>query len=508
MTAPQVPESEPQWQQQSGAAVRGSARVPVPQADQRGQAVQQQDARAAVPAQYAPRTDQRAYAGAAGTSTAGAEAARQAARVAAGARAAVTATGVGATGSAAAVGAPRAASSSSGPRGPVSDPAGFARPETPGARRLGVAQVLSWQIAIVAILVTWGRHPAVTAAASVVAAVCLIVTGLPWRGVWLYQWLGLRMRYSWRTRHSPRPGALDDPRLALLKQLQPSVVVGELQVDGQAVATIAHPSGITAVLELAPGNHTLFGAESRRLPDLVSLLPVGEPDLPPVVVQSLIRAEAVTAWPGAGAAFDSYRLLTEGEVPTERQGWLCVQVRRTPEACHDDDLRPALLNAIQRARRRLRQDKLPNRLLGPEELLVAAAVLARLEPGVSGPSANGAVPARESWNRVTTGRTVQASFRIKRWPTQQWTIDRLLSNMTTTATVAVAATSDPVHTGDSGKIAMELVIRLAAPDQVALETAGKRLAELFGAIGGEVERLDGRQAAGLAATLPFGGFLL
>jgi type VII secretion protein EccE len=278
------------------------------------------------------------------------------------------------------------------------------------------------------------------------------------------------------------------------------VVLGELQVDGQAVATIAHPSGITAVLELAPGNHTLFGAESRRLPDLVSLLPVGEPDLPPVVVQSLVRAEAITPWAGAGAAYDSYRLLTEGEVPTERQGWLAVQVRRTPEACHDDDLRPALLNAVQRARRRLRQEKLPGRLLGPEELLVAAAALARLEPG--------SPPPRESWSRVTTGRSVQASFRIKRWPTQQWTIDRLLSNITTTATVAVAATGDPVHAGDSGKIAMELVIRLAAPDRVTLDAAGKRLNELMRAIGGEVERLDGRQAAGLAATLPFGGFLL
>ncbi|MEV6302261.1 type VII secretion protein EccE [Actinoplanes sp. NPDC051861] len=503
MTAPQAP--EPDWQQQQQAQARGSARVPAAAADPRAQAVRQPDARAAqvAPAQYAARTDQRAYAG---TSAAGAEAARQAARAAAGARAAVEATGVGATSGVTAT-APRAASSSSGPRGPAGDAAGFARPETPGARRLGVAQVVAWQVAIVAVLVAWGRHPAVMAAASAVAVVCLVVTSLPWRGVWLYQWLGLRMRYSWRNRGRAGAGALDDPRLTLLRQLQPSLVLGELQVDGQAVATIAHPSGITAVLELAPGNHTLFGAEARRLPDLVSLLPVGEPDLPPVVVQSLIRAEAVTAWAGAGAAFDSYRLLTDGEVPTERQGWLAVQVRRTPEACHDDDLRPALLNAVQRARRRLRQDKLPNRLLGPEELLVAAAALARLEPGAAAAGAN-AVPAREGWSRVTTGRTVQSSFRIRKWPTQQWALDRLLSNLSTTVAVGLAASNDPVHAGDSGKIAMELVIRLVAPDRVTLDAAGKRLAELIRAIGGDVERLDGRQAAGLAATLPFGGFLL
>ena len=394
------------------------------------------------------------------------------------------------------------------PRPPAAPPA--APPRTSPRLRLGVAQVVCVQVAVLAVVLSLlSDAPVVIVVTGLVALAVVVPAVLPWRGFWLHTWLGWRMSYQARRRSLPYSGG-PDPRRAMVVGLQPAAVFGELTVDNETVATLAHPDGMTAVLELQPGNHTLFASNGRGLPTPMSLLSA-EPDLPPTTAQLIVQVEPPRRLAGAGLAWESYQQLTGGAVPVSRRAWLAVQVRRTPEAFQDGDLRPALVNAIKRARRRLRQEKVAARLLGEEDLLTAAALAARLEsvlahrPGQYG-RPQGRPVAEETWWRWQSGRTPQTAYRIVRWPTAAWSMDQILLGLPATAvTVSIAALRDPANPAD--EVPLELVVRVAAPDDAALKAVGAKLADIIGRAGGSVERLDGRQRAAMLASMPFGGFV-
>ena len=100
---------------------------------------------------------------------------------------------------------------------------------------------------------------------------------------------------------------------------------------------------------------------------------------------------------------------------------------------------------------------------------------------------------------------VQACYGVARWPGPSWRVDPLLCGVPATAmTFAVAVARDPAR---DGEVAAEVAIRLAALDGRQILAADQALAQTVRESGGAVERLDGEQRAGLAATLPFGGFL-
>lgn len=424
----------------------------------------------------------------------------------------------------------------------------------PGTRRVRLAQVVCWQVAALLVVVGFGGGP-VLLGVMIVAALALVApTALPWRGYWLYQWLARQVAFRCRRRlfTAPVPGAgrpADDPRRALLEFVTPGAALVEASFDDDELAgLLAHPAGLTAVLEIQADERTLYATGHLALPALLSLLPAGENDPLPATMQILVHAEPATL--AAGLPAESYRALTEGRVPAMRRCWLAVQVPRTPDFFDDDKLEPVLLNAVRRVRRRLRKEGLASAVLGPPDVLAVTALTARLpvlpagDGGVYGSATQGAMLGpelgRELWDGWLSGGLVHRSYRVVRWPTGPraapapaggvsgpagasgpvpsggaagaagsggaagWSIDDAVLGLpasAVTASLAVVRDHARVRAREVGVVA---VVRVTSATPLAAREAGRVLIAQVEAAGGAIERVDGRHRAGLGATLPLG----
>jgi type VII secretion protein EccE len=260
---------------------------------------------------------------------------------------------------------------------------------------------------------------------------------------------------------------------------------------------------------------------ARSLPSLAALLPAEITDAPPVALQLLVQVlPAPSPGAGDGPIATSYRELSGLQVPAQRRAWLVLQLRRTPDAYTDAELRPPLATALQHLRRRLRKSQIPHRLLDLDELLATAAQLADIDPaapaaGVYG-TANGRLMANETWRAWSTGASAHATHRLVRWTAADLPIDQLLCSVPATInTLSVAMTADQTrrpapgtdHGSDPGRVEVEVGIRLSAPDHRLLAAANDVLTQAVRQAGGQSLPLDGDQRAGAAATMMFGGFL-
>jgi type VII secretion protein EccE len=383
----------------------------------------------------------------------------------------------------------------------------------PGTRRVRMAQVICWQVAAVLVVLGLGAGPVLLGVAIAAAVALLIPTVLPWRGLWLYQWLARRVAYACR-RHlftAPVPEAgrpAGDPRRALLDFAAPGTVVTEAMIDDEAAGLLAHPAGLTAVLEIQADDRTLYATRHTTLPALLSLLPAGDADPLPTTMQVLVHAEPAVAV--AGVAGESYRALTAGRVPAMRRCWLAVQVPRTPEFFDDADLEPVLLNAVRRVRRRLRKEDLTAEVLGPQNVLEVSALVARLpmlpsgDGGVYGSSARGPELGREAWDGWLSGGLVHRSYRVARWPSGSWSIDDAVLGLPATAVTASLAVVRDAARVRPGEVGVVAVVRVTATAPDVAREAGFRLVAQAKAAGGVIEQVNGRHRAGLAATLPLG----
>ncbi|WP_204013250.1 type VII secretion protein EccE [Virgisporangium aurantiacum] len=390
----------------------------------------------------------------------------------------------------------------------------------PRRRRLTLTQVVCWQLAATLVAVGLGADPVWLGLTVAAAALLLAPTVLPWHGRWLYQWIGVLLGYSWRRRTflAPVPGPgrpADDPRRAFLDFVVPGAVLAEATLDeDEPVGLIAHPAGLTAVLEILPDDRTLFVGQERTLPSLSSLLPAAENDPLPTTVQLLVQATPVPAEPAsAGLAPESYRALAGNRVPMTRRCWLTIQTPRTADHLDDRDLEPVLLNAVRRTRRRLRREQVPVRLLGRQESLAAIATAARLDvspPGDGGvyggrqARARGPELGREGWNAWHGGAVRHTTCRVTRWPAGGWSVDQVALGLpASTVTVGLTVVRDPARSRH-GETGAAVVVRVSAADPGVHRAAVDRLVSQVRAAGGAVDRLDGRQCAGLVATLPLG----
>jgi type VII secretion protein EccE len=297
-------------------------------------------------------------------------------------------------------------------------------------------------------------------------------------------------------------------------------------VDGQ---------GLTAVLEL--GDPTgLLAEDLYVLPSPAALLPPAGSEHPPCRIQLLLTgvpAPAVRA--GNGTPANSYRQLTEGRLLGHGRALLAVRVLQS-EGWSTDDLRRSLSGLVRKIPRRL--GGVPARPLGEAAALRVIAELAHDD---------GAGPVLQTWPGVHLGGLAQATFRLDRWPdmrveTARRLVGRILALPSAATTVAVTAgphrpagvAGDPtVQSGrraaadgalqrsaagaqqrsaagpppDSGPapVAVDVVVRLAAPDLASLGNAGQALRKLLAAERAHARRLDGEHLDGLRATLPLGG---
>jgi hypothetical protein len=98
----------------------------------------------------------------------------------------------------------------------------------------------------------------------------------------------------------------------------------------------------------------------------------------------------------------------------------------------------------------------------------------------------------------------QTSYRITRWPTGSWSVDQVVIGLPASfVTLSLAVVRDPSRFRH-GEVGVAAVVRVAAAEAEARREAANRLVAMVKAAGGAIEPLDGRQRAGLAATLPLG----
>jgi type VII secretion protein EccE len=377
----------------------------------------------------------------------------------------------------------------SGPAGQL--PKAGARPVQRG-RLFGirVSQLIGTQVAAAAVLIGALNGPIALFAGAVLAFLVLALTWLRLRGRWVFEWIGVALRYGSR-KHSAPPGPTVQ---ALLEFVAPGSRVEQTDLGGDPAAVIVDGLGLTAVLELGdPAG--LLAEEAAALPSPASLLPPAGPDQPPVQIQLLFSgAPAPSVRAGAGTPATSYRQLTEGRLLGHSRALLAVRVLRT-EGWSDDELLRTLSGLVRKMTRRL--SAAPARPLGEAAALRALAEIAHDE-GVGG--------AHETWPGLRVGGFLQTTFRMRRWPdtrveTSRRLVPRMLTLPAAATTVSLTAGPHPAH----GPTPIDLTVRLAAPDPASLGAAAQALKKVVSAEHAHVRRLDGEHLQGLAATLPLGG---
>jgi type VII secretion protein EccE len=353
-----------------------------------------------------------------------------------------------------------------------------------------VGQLIGSQLAAVVLLIGAINGPIALAAAAVLALVLLTLTWLRMRGRWVFEWIGVLLRFSGR-RHTT---AVDTAPTALLQLVAPGSRVAQTDLAGDPAAVIVDGAGLTAVLELGdPAG--LLAEDSTMLPSPASLLPPADPEHPPVLIQLLLTgAPAPSVRAGAGTPATSYRQLTEGRLLGHSRAMLAVRVLRT-EGWSDEELLRSLAGLTRKLVRRLAA--VPARPLG-----VAAAVRVIAELAHD----DGVGSAQESWPGLRVGGLAQATFQLRRWPdlrieTSRRLVSRMLTLPAAATTVSLTAGPRPLN----GPTPLDLTVRLAAPEAAALGAATQALRKMVSAEHAHVRRLDGEHLLGLSATLPLGG---
>ncbi|WP_030442067.1 type VII secretion protein EccE [Actinoplanes subtropicus] len=349
------------------------------------------------------------------------------------------------------------------------------------------SQLVGTQVAAVALLIGAVNGPLAMGAAAVLALLVLLLTWLRVRGRWVFEWIGVGLRFGGR-RHSALPGASAG---ALLEFVAPGSRVEQADLGGDPAAVIVDGLGLTAVLELGdPAG--LLAEEAAALPSPASLLPPGGPDQPPVLIQLLFSgAPAPSIRAGAGTPANSYRQLTEGRLLGHSRAMLAVRVLRA-EGWSEEELLRTLSGLVRKMTRRL--SWVPARTLGEAAAVRVLAELAHDE-GVGG--------AQEAWAVLRVGGLAQTTFRMDRWPdtrieTSRRLVLRMLTLPAASTTVSLTAGPRPAH----GPTPIDFTVRLAAPEPVSLGVAAQALRKVAAAEHAHLRRLDGEQLPGLAATLP------
>jgi type VII secretion protein EccE len=368
-------------------------------------------------------------------------------------------------------------------------------------RLLGIraSQWIGTQVAAVAVLIGWINGPIALAVGGVLAVLVLVLTWLRLRGRWIFEWIGVGLRFSGR-RHAAPTGA--GPH-ALLEFVAPGARVEQTDLAGDPAAVIVDGLGLTAILELGdPAG--LLAEEAAALPSPAALLPPAGPDQPPVLIQLVLSgAPAPSIRAGAGTPANSYRQLTEGRLLGYSRALLAVRVLRA-EGWSEDELRRTLSGLVRKMTRRL--SSAPARPLGEAAALRALAELAHDDHA---PTPQGLAPetaAQETWPGLRLGGLAQATFQLRRWPdtrveTSRRLVPRLLTLPAASTTVSLIAGPRPAN----GPTPIDLTVRLAAPDPGSLGVATQALRKVVSGERAHVRRLDGEHLQGLAATLPLGG---
>ena len=347
-------------------------------------------------------------------------------------------------------------------------------------RGLSPLQVICWQVAAIAVVLTVRQPWPVLAGTSAAAAVLLALTSVRAGGRWLYELTRLAAAFAIRTRRKdlPETGGTPGMTLALLHMLLPGSTLRSVETSqGQAMA-ISHQGGLTA--QLKPPALT---------PELVNVLPMPGTLLPTVADNA-----------GRHHLFGVQLVLHVGlRQDKPRRLLVSVHTARTVDSPADAELTLALRNALRRVRRALDRAGLQTEPLAEEQALSAIAGLAHVTGGRN--------EVREDWKFWRTGSVSQATFALTGWAAltdvhARQLVSRLLVGVPGVATTITLG----ARTQRRGDPLAGAAVRLAATTEAAVEAAVKSITDRLAPSGVRLARLDGAHVHGVAASLPIGVF--
>jgi type VII secretion protein EccE len=390
------------------------------------------------------------------------------------------------------------------------------KPRTPRkpatAWSLHAAQVVAWQVVLITALIALQQRPVVMIPLLVGAALLLAISVMRSNGRWAYQWLGLRLRFACRRRVATIGAGASVSEL--LRPFLRGVRLETIEIDDVDRALLCHAGGVSLVLEVTPAEASMVVDSAPTVPPPTVLLPPADEAGPPVAAQLVVQT---TPAPGAyrahGVVARSYQSLAQGMVPARRRSWIALQALRMPadEDADDQELRRALIRAVSRLQRRLRRAGMRGNALDRTQL---AADLGALSDAMAVRQAGAApgVQLREHWDSWSAGSHPQVAYRLLEWPdlgTQagQEFFDQLVTLPTVATTVGIAARHAMTSAGgaDLTDIELEAALRVTvAPNDPDL--AANQLRDLMRRHRVRMQRMDGEQVFGVAASLPLGGF--
>ena len=381
----------------------------------------------------------------------------------------------------------------------------------PGALLVPVVTV---EVGLAAALGLVAVDRALLPVAGIVLAAGLLLGLLRHRGRPLVAAAGDALAWRVRVRHrAPEPAGADPERagpdddLRLLR-----LVVGDLRLDrrrdhdDRPVGLVGHDGVWCAVLVPDPAGSPLLTAPDEPGFPLDAL--AAELDDRGVVLDALTALWHVR--PGDdGSAAGAAGAEVRGDVPAPARRDALLVVRLDPARCPDAvaergggvvGAQRALLGALARLRRVLADHGVPARALDDRELAAAA-----VDTGLAG--LGRPRTAVERWgaavlagDRAACGQATWAVTGGAPDDVDLLAAAPLPAGVTLTLGVTVGPAPAPGGTGDP--VAVRVAVRVGAATPEELDAAAAVLVDTAARAGLRPRRLDGRQTAGLAATLP------
>ncbi|MEU4603374.1 hypothetical protein AB0F43_10380 [Kribbella sp. NPDC023972] len=347
---------------------------------------------------------------------------------------------------------------------PVADAVG--RPD----RSIRVGQIVCWQFALVAVGAATAGSRTALIATSLAAVSLVLLTTIRIRGLWLYRWLGVVLVFLVRQR---RIDLGDGTAINLVSAFLGRTGTDEVVVREQPYGVLSRPMGASVALRLGPD------AQHQVLHRLGSLADAADEQPVEVGVQLVLHTG-----------------VKQNQPP---RAWIAVAAERTPDIATDEELRQVLANTVRRLVRRFDREQVETMPLDGSDVLASLGALAHANAG------RGRI--HERWSTWSCGPVRQLCVRLTGSAslpaaTVQALVATLLGTGTGAAqTIAITVTASADHLAPHRH---DAVLRLAASHPATLDTAYSVLTTLARSFGVEPERLDGRHAAGVAATLPLG----
>jgi type VII secretion protein EccE len=362
---------------------------------------------------------------------------------------------------------------------------------------------------------------------AAIAGLAVIFALLRRHGRWFTQWIGLTLRYLFRSHtrvaqpvvreefttaeeaESPVLGP-DDARVNLLRLVLPDLVVTTTKDHERKDVGLAYHNGMwTAVLLIDPLAPMVTAVNASPS------LPIGA--LAPCLSDRGVVLDSIqvlwhsypgsTALPTTSPAVSAYQeVLGSTSAIARRSTW--VAVRLDPRKCGEAitergggviGAHRAVIGALSRVRNALSERGLRSQSLDSNALLHACLSSTEL---VSMTGATADVSATEKWSNITTGNIGHSSYAISSWPTKTGSSITALTGVRALSTT-VSMTITP--TDDTDGVGLRGLVRISARTPQELDDADQKLDALADRLDIDLTPLHGLQAAGLAATLPLGG---